>query len=475
MRRSMSIDGPVIIIGGGPAGLGAAYMLNGSGFSDWVLYERSDDVGGLARSYRDDKGFTWDTGGHVAFSHYDLFTKVLDEALGPSGWFEHERESWVRLLNTWVPYPFQNNIHRLPPEERADCIAGLIEAALDRRDDEFAHFDDFIMRTFGRGVADLFMRPYNYKVWGYHPSKLDAGWIADRVSAPDPVRVARNLALEKDDCDWGPNNTFRFPKHGGTGAIWKAVAGSLPKDRVLTDSDMVGLDVGRREIALSDGSVHRYGALISTMPLDRLAAISGRKDWIDAAAALSYSSVHVVGVALKGTRPPVLDKKCWMYFPESNCPFYRVTHFSFYSPNNVDDIKMHWSLMCEVSESAEKPVDASSVVRDTIDGLISSGILDDEGRVLHTWSRRVEHGYPTPTKNRDAVLNKILPELYSEKILSRGRFGGWRYEVGNMDHSFMQGFEAAAHIIKGGEELTLWHPEIVNQGPPGPGWDVVRP
>jgi protoporphyrinogen oxidase len=469
------VEGPIVIIGGGPAGLGAAYMLHRSGFDEWVLYERDEVVGGLARSFLDKKGFTWDVGGHVAFSHYDLFTRVLDEALGPTGWLEHERESWIRLLDTWVPYPFQNNIHRLPPKERAECIAGLIQSALERRDDDFSDFDDFIVRTFGRGVADLFMRPYNHKVWAYHPSKLDAGWIEDRVSAPDPVRVARNMALGVDDCDWGPNSTFRFPKRGGTGAIWRALAQELPKDKIMTGCEVVGLDAAGRKLDLSNGTTQPYGTLISTMPLDRIAAISGRKEWVEMAAGLTYSSVHVVGVALQGTRPPLLDKKCWMYFPESNCPFYRVTHFSFYSPNNVDDISKHWSLLCEVSESPEKSVDESRVVQDTVDGLVAAGLLDSASRVFHTWSHRVEYAYPTPTKVRDRVLDSIQPELRKENILSRGRFGGWRYEVGNMDHSFMQGLEAAAHLLQGVDEVTLWHPEIVNAGFAGPGVDVIRP
>jgi len=130
--------------------------------------------------------------------------------------------------------------------------------------------------------------------------------------------------------------------------------------------------------------------------------------------------------------------------------------------------------MCEVSESRDKPVDGSIVVRDTVNGLVADGLVDSAGSVFHTWTHRVEHGYPTPTKDRDAILDRMLPELYDEKILSRGRFGAWRYEVGNMDHSFMQGFEAAAHLLNGSEELTLWHPDIVNKGDAGPGWDPVR-
>jgi len=59
-----------------------------------------------------------------------------------------------------------------------------------------------------------------------------------------------------------------------------------------------------------------------------------------------------------------------MYFPESNCPFYRVTHFSHYSPNNVPDASTQWSLMAEVSESAHCPVDSDTVVADVVRGLV---------------------------------------------------------------------------------------------------------
>ena len=63
--------------------------------------------------------------------------------------------------------------------------------------------------------------------------------------------------------------------------------------------------------------------------------------------------------------------------------------------------------------------------------------------MTHSWTHRVEYGYPTPSRGRDAVLRRLLPAFWQQDILSRGRFGAWRYEVGNMDHSFMQGVEAA--------------------------------
>jgi protoporphyrinogen oxidase len=443
--------------------LGAAYNLHKSGFTDWALYEKQKGVGGLAASFVDEHGFTWDIGGHVVFSHYDLFTKLLDDLLGPSGWIEHERESWVHLLDTWVPYPFQNNIHRLPSDECAECLNGLLDAARSRDYRPFADFDDFITRTFGAGIARLFMRPYNEKTWAYPLSEMDAGWIADRVSVPDAERVARNVELGRDDCGWGPNNTFRFPVFGGTGAIWKALAERLPPERVFTGLSVIGVDVDERKMILSDGQQQDYGTILSTMPLNKFAQISGREDWIEPTSKLKSSLVNVVGLGLQGGPPPDLKTKCWMYFPEAKYPFYRVTHFSHYSPNNVPDINSQWSLMCEVSESRAKPVNPATLVEEVVDAVVQAGLVAGPSAVSHTWTGRAKYAYPTPTKNRDDILDAVLPDMYDHGILSRGRFGGWRYEVGNMDHSFMQGYEAADHILHGTPEVTLFDPDAVNR------------
>ena len=67
-----------------------------------------------------------------------------------------------------------------------------------------------------------------------------------------------------------------------------------------------------------------------------------------------------------------------------------------------------------------------------------------------------------PSLDRDAILACIQPQLERHSILSRGRFGAWKYEVGNMDHSFMQGVEAARRLLTGEPELTVNNPEAAN-------------
>lgn len=116
----------ILIIGAGPTGLGAAWRLNELGHSNWELYEATEHAGGLASSVIDARGFTWDLGGHVLFSHYKYFDALMVTALGDA-WVEHVREAWVWMRERWIPYPFQNNIWRLPEDELMACLDGLVE------------------------------------------------------------------------------------------------------------------------------------------------------------------------------------------------------------------------------------------------------------------------------------------------------------------------------------------------------------
>ncbi len=411
--------------------------------------------GGLASSFVDAAGFTWDLGGHVLFSHYRYYDRLMTAALGDA-WVEHEREAWVWLRERWVPYPFQNNLWRLPPDDVAAAIAGLEAAAAGRDGRPPRDFRDWLVRSFGDGLCDLFMLPYNRKVWAYDPSRLGVGWMGERVATVDLERVKRNIAAGRDDVGWGPNATFRFPLHGGTGAIWRSLFRRLPAARVRLGRRAVEVRTAAREVRFADGGIERYDRLVSTMPLDALLRIlSDRPDLGSLASRFVHSSSHIVGVGFDGPVPDALRTRCWMYFPGADAPYYRATVFSNYSPNNVPRPGAQWSLMAEVSESPEKPVDADGVVDDVIAGFRATRLWDGTAPVLSRWHARLEHGYPTPWLGRDEVLDAVEPVLAAAGIYSRGRFGAWRYEVSNQDHSAMQGVEAADHILLGTPETTV--------------------
>src|SRR5689334_21770587 len=154
----------IVIIGGGPTGLGAAYRLNELGYENWVLYERTEYVGGHSCSHVDEHGFVWDEGGHVIFSHYPYFDKLVDDMLGRE---ENHlvRESWIVKGDSWIPYPFQNNLSYLPKPQQVSCLFGAARASANGNSRDAKNFREWILGTFGEGIAEEFMFPYNSKVW----------------------------------------------------------------------------------------------------------------------------------------------------------------------------------------------------------------------------------------------------------------------------------------------------------------------
>jgi protoporphyrinogen oxidase len=248
--------------------------------------------------------------------------------------------------------------------------------------------------------------------------------------------------------------------------VWRRLGDRL-QERIRLAERLVELDTRNRLAMFASGLSVRYQRLLSTMPLDALVKVSDLSSELGAAAArLRYSSTHIIGVGLRDSLPQSLDGKCWMYFPESDCPFYRVTVFSHYSPHNVPDNRRYSSLMAEVSESAAKPVDEKRVVEETIQGMLATRLIRGREQVHHTWHRRLERGYPTPSLGRDQALREILPALEKRSVFSRGRFGAWKYEVSNQDHSFAQGVEVVDRWLDDTAEETLHNPELVNSRRP---------
>lgn len=457
--------GRTIVLGCGPLGCGLAWRFQEAGYEDFLIFEAADRPGGLAASVVDPEGFTWDQGGHVQFSHYAYYDQVLDQAV-EDGWLWHERESWVWLHDRFIPYPFQNNIHRLDPDDRNAILDGLRIAARLAESARPENFEEWIRATFGQPMAEAFMFPYNFKVWGHPLQSMDWNWIGERVAVPDVARIERNIAENRDDVSWGPNNKFRFPLRGGTGAIWSGVERLIDPNRVRYGRRATGIDPESRVVRLQSGEQERFDTLVSSVPLDSLVRMTESLPATVHRAAddLRYSSCHILGIGLEGGRPESLNTKCWMYFPSPESPYYRVTVFSNYSPHLVPEGPGVWSLMAEVCESEHKPVALETLREWTLDALLADRLIEPDARVVSFWHRRLEHGYPTPFLGRDSVLEEIQRGLESHRIYSRGRFGGWKYEVSNQDHSFMQGVELADRLLDDRPEVTYPEPARANSG-----------
>ncbi len=443
----------IVIIGAGPTGLGAAYRLHELGYDNWVLYEKSDEVGGHATSHVDNKGFVWDEGGHVIFSHYKYFDNLIDSVLGKE---QHERirESWIVKGESLVPYPFQSNLRYLPKDVQVKCLVGAAKAASNGGGREAANFRDWVLATFGEGIADAFMFPYNSKVWTTPLEQMSKSWIADRVAVMDFKRLLENVLYERDDVSWGPNSKFKFPLHGGTGEIYRRMA-KIFAGKIQTGKKLAEIDPVRRRVSFADGTGDTYDVLISTAPLDLFVKMMKPADnkLLDASKGLEHNNLLVLGLGLK---KKIETGMCWIYFTDEDMPCYRATYFSHYSPNNVPngDTEQYSSLMCEMSFRVGETPDPEKILDQVTTGLIKAKLLEEADRrcVVSRYHRVVEYSYPIPTLGRDPALAVLQPALLSQGIYSRGRFGAWRYEIGNMDHSVMMGVEAVNNILAGEKE-----------------------
>jgi protoporphyrinogen oxidase len=446
----------IVIIGAGPCGLACARELERLGYRDWKIYERWPHAGGLASSVVDAAGFTWDLGGHVVFSHFGEFDALLAEVMGDDI-HHHDRSSYIRFDDRWVPYPFQNNLRHLPAEVIEECLESLAEAPGGSADQDFG---TWMQRTFGDGITKYFMRPYNFKVWATPASQMSATWIAERVSVIDYQRVAANVREGRDDVAWGPNNTFVFPAMGATGEIYRRVAERLGEDRIRYGSEVVAVFPERRAVRFDDGTEVEYDALVSTMPVDRLVQrLEDAPDALrEASRQLRHNGVYMVGV---GYEAPLADEKSWMYFPQDNTPFYRATNFAKYAPANVPDadVGRYCAYMTETSFSDVKAEPRAGLEDRVEAGLRAAGVIEGRPPVASVHVEEIDYAYPVPTLGRDAALASIQPWLTERGIFSRGRFGSWRYEIGNMDHAVKMGIDVAARIVTGATEVLFNDPD----------------
>src|SRR5213083_340796 len=182
--KSSRIKADTIVIGAGPAGLVAALALGDSA----VVLESRETAGGLCGTLTLD-GAIFDLGGHSFSTPHPAIRRLVFDALKME---EQKRDAWCWVNGEYVRYPFQQHFSELADSDsRHACQIGL-EAACDWQ--YAANFDDYLDRRFGRGIAKLFMRPYNKKLWGADLTRLDTEWVSERVA--EPFAGAENRILE---------------------------------------------------------------------------------------------------------------------------------------------------------------------------------------------------------------------------------------------------------------------------------------
>jgi len=425
--------GGVVILGGGLTGLSCARHLAAAGIGAPV-HEKEARAGGLAVSDRVE-GFVFDHAGHLLHLRTD-YGKALVAKLFPEEPFrEIERSARIFSKGVFTEYPFQANLHGLPPEVVRECLLGFVEAAA--RDEERQPDDSFAAwcrKTFGEGIYDHFLRPFNEKMWRMELEELGTEWVSWSVPRPSLEEVVDGaLGIQKST--FGYNPSFLYPKEGGIEILANRLAEGV---EVATGSEAVEVHLGERCVRFADGTKESWDRLVNTTPLPRFLSLCADlpEEQRRLAEGLRWVDVHVFNVGVRGPAPV---RAHWVYVPEAELPFYRYGVATNFAPSQAPE--GHHSLYVEVSRRPDEPVEPEALQAEVLEGLRRAGALPDPGAVVLVHPQRLRPAYVVHDAHRRRALPALLDFLAKRGVLSVGRYGAWIYS--SMEDAVLHGREAA--------------------------------
>jgi protoporphyrinogen oxidase len=466
-----------VVIGAGPAGLTAAYMLSKAGAKVTVLESDAEYVGGIARtaSY---KGYHFDIGGHRFFSKSqeveDLWTELL-----PDDMLERPRSSRILYGGKFYSYPLQavEALLNLGLFESTACVLSYAKArAFPVKDPR--SLEDWVSNQFGERLFRIFFKTYNEKVWGMSCKEISADWAAQRIKGLSLSSAILNaLPFKRRPKERGQViktliDSFRYPRLG-PGMMWQACA-----DRVRAMGNEVRL--GRRVTGCAydaasrtwtvthvgdDGTTGTVTAahVISSAPIRELVrglAPAPSPAARAAADALRYRDFLTVVLILRD-RPETRFDDNWIYIHDPSVMVGRIQNFKSWSPEMVPDPAMACyglEYFCFEGDGLWNSSDADLIARGKRE-VAAIGLADPDD-VVDGCVVRQPKAYPVYD---DAYARHV--EVVRREVEARypglhliGRNGMHKYN--NQDHAMMTAILCARNILAGQDLYDVWQ---VNQ------------
>ena len=420
----------IIVLGGGLAGLSAAYH---GGFP---VYEARGRIGGIADSFNKN-GFVFDAGIHVLQSKNEYFLSLLNE-LGVE-LVTHRRSGWIYSHGKYSKYPFQVNTSRLPLATRAGCVMGFIAR---KNHSNPSNYEEWIIQNFGKGFAKTFLIPYAEKFWRRPPSEMTYEWVGARVPTPSVLEVIKG-AFRDQETKLGTHAVFQYPLERGVGfaSIARAIARNVRK--IHHGMRATAIDPEKKEVAFGDGGkTVSYEKLITTLPLPELVKLLPNvpSEVNEAAARLACNSIAVVSLGVGRDR---ITDRHWAHYPERDISFFRISFPSKFcdglNPAGTS------SVQAEVSYDSNNPPDKDALLEKVKADLVEVGVLGKKETMLAEDVLLLPYGYVIYDKHREGAVSTIYEYLRMFDIIPCGRYGEWEYLW--TDQSVLSGRKAAESAL----------------------------
>jgi protoporphyrinogen oxidase len=446
-----------LVLGAGPAGLTAAYLLGRAGRHAVVL-EADGQVGGLAKTVEID-GYRFDLGGHRFFTKAREVEALWHEILGDE-FLLRPRMSRIYWNKKFLDYPLRGPdvVRKLGAVELTRCIASYGRAAmLPRRREE--SLEDWVSNRFGRRLFELFFKSYTEKVWGVPTTEIRAEWAAQRIKGLSFYSAAKAAFFgNRGNKVKTLISEFHYPRYG-PGQMWETIARQIEADGgelfLQTPVERLEIEDGCLVEVEAGGRTYRPDAVISSLPLREVVTMTHPippAAVVEAALGLRYRDFLTVALVVSGED---LFPDNWIYIHDPSVRVGRIQNYRSWSPWMVPDPDkacVGLEYFCFAGDDLWTMADDELVALAARE-LEELGLVKGD-RVERGFAIRVPKAYPiydAEYPDRVATIRAWLETI--ENLQQVGRNGLHRYN--NSDHSMLTAMRAVDNLLTGAGH-DLW-------------------
>lgn len=430
---------PIVVLGTGMAGFGAAHALD-EARAPFIVFDRTSYFGGHTRSFRYPGGYVFDEGGHISFTKDEHVRDLLARQV--EGRYE---EPQLRIDNYWhghrIRHPVQCNLRGLPPDLVVDVIRDFVAVQESPLGDEVT-YAEWLVHAYGRTFAETFPMRYGEKYHTVSMDQLTTDWIGPRMYRPTLDEIVFGaLAGQRDNVHYV--DTFRYPTTGGFMSYLEPLA---ERYDIRLDHHLVRIDWKARTLTFAHGEEVPYGEVISTIPLPELVpmVVDVPPAVRDAADALAFTTAVAINVALD--RPDISDTHI-TYFYDSDIVFSRVNLPHMFSSSNAPDgvglIQAEVYFSDKYKPLVGRPED---LVQPVLSDLRRTGFVEDSDTILLQDAVVLRYANVIYDHDRHAAVSIVHEFLDEIGVRYCGRYGNWDHAW--TDQAFLSGESVALGILQ---------------------------
>jgi protoporphyrinogen oxidase len=455
---------PTLILGAGPAGLTAGYLLAKRELPA-IVVEAESQVGGLAKTVVRD-GYRFDLGGHRFFTKSKEVERLWHEIMADE-FLLRPRMSRIYWNGRFLDYPLRGSdvIKKLGAVELSRAFGSYLAARTRPRGNEES-FEEWVSNRFGKRLFDMFFRSYTEKVWGVPTSEIRAEWAAQRIRGLSFTSAAKAAFFGNEGNKVKSLiQQFHYPRYG-PGQMWETMTDEIRalggEVRLEAPVERLSLENGVVSEVVAGGQAYDPGHVISSLPLRTTVALSrpaAPLEVIKAAEGLRYRDFLTVALVLDGED---LFPDNWIYIHEPKVRVGRIQNYRSWSPWMVPDPSkacVGLEYFCFAGDDLWSMSDDDLV--ELAAGELETLGLSPRSKVERGYAVRVPRAYPmydVDYAERVATIRGWLDGI--ENLQQVGRNGLHRYN--NSDHSMLTAIRAVENVTLGaGHDLWSVNAESV--------------